>query len=154
MEFGQFVDQRKMRVERFFTEHREAIIRRGVVVATYRHRNGRRFGPYFQLSCRLGKRQIAVYLGNDEELIRFAREKLSRLQQARRVKKQTERLRRRLRRQARLARLAVDAELKPLNLYRKGNEIRGWRFAKAVGAAALPNMFTGTKDTDVSSFMP
>lgn len=154
MEIGRFVDQRRMKVERFFVEHREAISRQGVVVATYRHRDGRRLGPYFRLSCRIGKRQVSIYLGADEQLIRFARDYLSRLQHARKVNMQMAKLRRRLRRQARLARLSLDAELKPLGLYRQGNEIRGWRSAETVKIAALLSMVPSTPDTGTSGSQP
>jgi hypothetical protein len=154
MEIGRFVDQRRARVERFVVNHRDYLARQGVIVPTYRHRDGRRLGPYFRLSCRIGKRQVSIYLGADEQLIRFARDYLSRLQQARKVNMQMAKLRQRLRRQARLARLSLDAELKPLGLYRQGNEIRGWRAAETVKVAALLSMVPSTPDTGTSDSKP
>lgn len=150
MEIERFVDQRRMKVERFFAEHREAISRQGVVVPTYRFRDGRRRGPYYRLSCRVNRRQIAVYLGSDEELIRFARDELSRLQIGRRVRMQMAQVRQKLRRHARLARLSLDVQLKPLGLHRKGNEVRGWHSSKTAEAVAMPDSLSHA--TDVAAF--
>lgn len=126
MEIGHFVDQRHAEVERFLAEHGEALRRQGSVVATYRHRDGRRLGPYHKLSCRIGQRQVAVYLGSDEDFVRNVRERLGRLQEATKLKRSMARVRKALRREARVARQKVDAELETLGLYRQGHEVRGW----------------------------
>lgn len=127
MENRTFVDQRRAKVKRFFAEHHAEICRQGTVVTTYRWRSGRRLGPYFQLTCRVGTRQVAVYLGADEDIARSVREMLAQAQGARTTDKRIAKVRRLLRRQARLARKIVDVELEPLGLHRQGNEIRGWR---------------------------
>lgn len=127
MEIGTSVDQRRKKVERFFAEHHDELCRQGTVVTTYRRRSGRRLGPYFRLTCRVGARQVSVYLGADENLARSVREMLAQAQLARITDKRIAKVRRLLRRQARLARKIVDVELEPLGLHRQGNEIRGWR---------------------------
>jgi hypothetical protein len=142
MEIGRSVDQRRTRIERFLAEHRDALSRQGVVVPTYRHRDGRTLGPFFQLRCRIEGRQIAIYLGTDEELIRLVRGYLSRLQRQRLEGLQLAELRRALRRRARLARQSLDAELEQMGLRRQGNEIRGWRSKKQVEAVASLNMLS------------
>lgn len=127
MENRTSVDQRRAKVERFFAEHHDEVCRQGSVVTTYRRRSGQRLGPYFRLTCRVGARQVAVYLGADENLARSVRERLSQLQWARTTDKRIAKVRRVLRQQARLARKIVDVELALLGLHRQGNEIRGWR---------------------------
>lgn len=152
MEIGTSVDQRRKKIERFFAEHHDEICRQGTVVATYRRRSGQRLGPYYRLTCRVGARQVAVYLGADENLVRSIRERLSQLQWARTTEKRIANVRRVLRRQARLARKIVDVELAHLGLHRQGNEIRGWRSIENGKAAASLNSLSPILDCRASIF--
>lgn len=150
MENRTSVDQRRAKVERFFAEHHDEICRQGTVVTTYRRRSGQRLGPYFQLTCRVGTRQVAVYLGADEDLTRSVRERLTKLQGTRTTDKRIAKVRRTLRRQARLARKVVDVELAPLGLHRQGNEIRGWRSIENGKAAESLNSLSPILDFTAS----
>lgn len=129
MEIDDFVDQRQAAVERFFLEYGEPLRRQGAIVASYRRRDGRRLGPYYKLACRVGKRQVAVYLGAADDFVREVRNRLAKLQEEKQLNKRIETVRIALRHQARVARRALDAELKQCGLHRQGNEVRGWRFA-------------------------
>lgn len=129
MEIGDSVDQRRDAIERFVAVHRDVLAEQGAVVATYRHRGGRRFGPYYKLVCRISGRQVAVYLGDDDDLIGRVRERLAQLQQTRAERVRLGTVRRILRQHSKAARQRLDGELRPLGLYRKGHEIRGWRTA-------------------------
>lgn len=130
MEIAAFVDQRRTKVEHFIAKHQVPLSRQGAVVATYRQRGERRLGPYYRLTCRVGRRQLAVYLGNDEQLLAEVREHLAEMQHARRLSTQLTVLRRALRREARVARQTLASELVHLGLHRQGNEVRGWRAAQ------------------------
>jgi hypothetical protein len=127
MENRDFVDQRHLAVNRFMTDYKNVLAQRGTIVMTYRRRAGRVLGPYYKLTCRIGGRQAAVYLGNDESLIREVQERLTRLQRPRLEHMQLRTLQRNLRHGAREARRQLDIEIGKLGLVRKGHEIRGWR---------------------------
>jgi len=150
MEIQALVDQQHAAIERFLSEHGEALARQGAVVATYRQRGGRRYGPYYRLTYRIDGRQRAVYLGTDADLVRHVRERLTQLHHVRREQVQIAPLRRALRQQAKVARQQLDRELQVIGLFRKGHDIRGWRTA-ALRWSADPSPFfsragSGTKD--------
>jgi len=127
MENGEVVDQRRAAAEAFLARHGELLKRQGAVVATYRRRNDRRVGPYYRLVCRCEGRQISVYLGPTGPLVEDVRRRLADLQTRHIAEQRLRRTRRALRRQAAEVRRDFDAELRSLGLYRKGNEVRGWR---------------------------
>ncbi len=127
MEICNSVDQRLAKVERFLAECREALARQGAVVAGYRRRGGRRLGPYFKLTCRIGGRQASVYLGADGELVRGVRQHLAELRHERYERLRLDRFRRTLRRHALEARRHLDDQLRLVGLRRQGHEIRGRR---------------------------
>ena len=54
---------------------RNALARQGAVVAEYRSRQGRRWGPYFKLRWRHDGRQQVRYLGRDPALAKSIRAK-------------------------------------------------------------------------------
>lgn len=127
MEIGDSVDQRRTKVEQFFTDHRDALSHQGAVVAGYRRRGGLRLGPYFKLTCRIGGRQMSVYLGAEGEMVRRVRQRLDELHRERYERLRLDRLRRSLRRHALEARRHLDDQLGSVGLRRQGHEIRGWR---------------------------
>lgn len=129
MEIDDFVDQRQARVERFFSDYAGPLRRQGAVVATYRSRDGLRSGPYYKLTCRIDKRQVAVYLGAADDFVSEVRNRLAQLQEEKQLNTRIRKLRNALRHDARVARRALDAELEQYGLRRQGNEIRGWRRA-------------------------
>ena len=80
----------------FIRQNASLFDRVGSVVATYRSRDGRRFGPYYRLIYRQNQRQRSLYLGPSEQLAGQVRELLAELQQRRnhlRLCRRAERLR-------------------------------------------------------------
>lgn len=136
MEICDSVDQRLGKVEQFLAEHGEVLACHGAVVASYRRRGGRRLGPYFKLTCRIGGRQTSVYLGTDGALVHGVRQRLEELRRKRSERLQLARLRRELRRRAREARRHLDEQLRSVGLRRQGHEIRGWR--RSTPQATMP----------------
>lgn len=134
LENRQFVDQRREVIDEFIRRHADALAVQGSVVATYRRRGDRRLGPYFKLTCRSAGRQVAVYVGDEEVLVTYVRERLATLQHFKRERRRSNKIRRVVRRHARANRLAMEAEFAKPGLYRKGHEIRGWRSASARAA--------------------
>jgi hypothetical protein len=103
--------------------------RQGHVAATWRRRNGKMFGPYYQLRYRQDGRQRAVYLGRDGQLVQRVRQELQKHQTPSAERRTLNRLERQIRRSLRVQKLTLAALLRPLGLRLKGTEVRGWRFA-------------------------
>jgi hypothetical protein len=103
--------------------------RQGYVVATYRRRNGRTFGPYYALRYRDNGRAFSVYLGPAGPLVERVRQALAVVQQSLRQRCTFRRITRSIRTALRTHRLRVGNLLRPLGLYLKGYEVRGWRLS-------------------------
>jgi hypothetical protein len=107
----------------------ELFIRQGHVAASWRHRNGKTFGPYYRLSYRESGHQHSIYLGRMGELVERVRRQLDLLQRSLLEQRAIRRLERQIRASLRLDKLQVNALLRPYGLRLKGFEIRGWRFS-------------------------
>jgi hypothetical protein len=105
----------------------------GSVVATWRRRGGKTFGPYYRLSYREDGRQCSVYLGRAGALVKQVRRALQSLQQSIAEFRLFERLRQQACASLRLSKLRVHALLRPFGLRLKGFEVRGWRISPLRG---------------------
>jgi hypothetical protein len=103
--------------------------RQGSVAASYRRRNGKRFGPYYRLSYREEGRQRSIYLGPAGELVERVRQVLADRQRPVTQYRLFERLQKQIRSSLRIQRLRVGALLRPFGLRLKGAEVRGWRLS-------------------------
>jgi len=128
-----FVDQQ---MKKRFREVRAQILarqalfaRQGSVVATWRSRAGRRFGPYFRVSYRecdgSGATQRCIYLGCSEALAQRVRELLEKLQARHRARRRRERLLAEARSDLARARRELRRTLAPLGVQVKGYDLRG-----------------------------
>jgi hypothetical protein len=107
----------------FIFHHEEVFRRQGSVVASWRPYQGARLGPFYSLRCRIGGRQVAIYLGRSEALATQVRKLLQDLQQARQFRRLLRQARKELRRNK--SRWARD--LASIGLGVKGFEVHGWR---------------------------
>jgi hypothetical protein len=104
--------------------------RQGSIVATWRRRGARTYGPYFRLAYRNAGRQTSIYLGREgqaNEIVENVRQKLAALQQPLQHCRALDRLRRHVTAALRLQKLKLDAQLRPFGLRLQGFEVRGWR---------------------------
>jgi hypothetical protein len=101
--------------------------RQGSVSATWRHRNGKTFGPYYRLSYRDDGRQRAIYLGREGSLVESVRQMLHKLQEPWRLKRVFDCLEHKARAELRANNAHLAALLRPYGLRLKGYEVRGWR---------------------------
>jgi hypothetical protein len=133
----------------FLAAHAEHLRRNGSIVAKFRTRHGKRFGPYAMLTCRDAQgRQRAIYLGS-EELVGKARTALAALRAPRRQAKVLARARQALRRGHRAARTWLAAELQQLGLHLQGSEVRGWSRIKP--GIRVPESFPGITGQNANS---
>jgi hypothetical protein len=112
---------------RLLSDRPDLFFHQGHVAATWRYRNGQRFGPYYRLAYRLDGRQHSIYLGRAGELVDRVRQQLASLQLARIEHRAVRRLERDVRRALHAEKLHMNALLRPYGLRLKGFEIRGWR---------------------------
>ena len=96
----------------------------GSVVATWRVRGGKRFGPYYRLAYRRGRRQRSIYLGPGHVADRL-RQFLAQLQLPHRRRQLYRRLQTRARASLRQAKKHLAQQLAPLGITLKGYEFRG-----------------------------
>jgi len=132
------VDQLDHAASRLLAAQPELFLRQGCVIATWRRRNGKMFGPYYRLSYRTGGRQCAIYLGRAGTLVEQVRATLATLQQPRAERREFERLERQIRASLRIEKLSVRRLLYPYGLRLKGREIRGWRHLFRFGKLLPP----------------
>lgn len=104
--------------------------RQGHVAASYRCRNGKRFGPYYRLSYREEGRQRSIYLGPAGELVERVRQALTTRQRPVTQYRLFDRMAEQIRSSLRIQRLRVGALLRPFGLRLKGAEVRGWRLSR------------------------
>ncbi len=112
---------------RLLAQRPELFARQGHVAAGWRHRDGRRFGPYYRLSYRLDGRQHSVYLGRVGELVERVRQRLESLQHSLVERRAVRRLERQVRAALRIEKPHLNTLLRPYGLRLKGFEVRGWR---------------------------
>jgi hypothetical protein len=121
------VDQNRNDILRFLSDRPDIFARQGTVRESWRYYGGRRLGPYFKLSYRIGGKQQARYLGSSPEFAAEVRHKL--------VTMQAE-LRQQRRRNQELApwykavsscKQQWQLEVEKLGLRVQGYEVRGYR---------------------------
>jgi hypothetical protein len=135
----------------------EVFRRQGTVVASWRQRGEKTYGPYYRLCWREDGRQRSVYLGRGEDAgtqesphptplpkgegtvrgnpltkgegtrIEDVRRALAELQRPLRERRAAERLRRLVVRSLRIQKIRLNFQLRPLGLRLKGFEVRGWQ---------------------------
>jgi hypothetical protein len=112
--------------------------RQGSVVASWRRRGTRIYGPYYRLAYRDAGRQKSIYLGCEDaapvartapSLVEEVRRRLALRQTPRRRCRILDRLRRHISAALRIQKTKLNIQLRPLGLYLKGFEVRGWRTA-------------------------
>ena len=96
----------------------------GSVVATWRVRAGKRFGPYYRLAYRRHGRQRSIYLGPRHLAYRL-REFLAQLQRPHRRHQLYKRLQAQVRASLKHAKAQLAQQLAPLAITLKGYEFRG-----------------------------
>ena len=96
----------------------------GSVVATWRVRDGKRFGPYYRLAYRRGGRQRSIYLGPRPVADRL-REFLAQLQRPHHRHRLYKRLQTQVRASLRQAKKQLAQQLASLGVTSKGYEFRG-----------------------------
>ncbi|MEN6452413.1 MAG: hypothetical protein ABFC96_18145 [Thermoguttaceae bacterium] len=123
----QSVDQLDHTAIRLLSARPEQFARQGSVVAAWRCRDGKRFGPYYRLAYRDDGRQASVYLGRAGLIVERVRQMLHTLQQPLRKSRMLRRIDRQARAAIRASCARVTALLRPLGLRLRGFEVRGWR---------------------------
>ncbi len=112
------------RARTFILANARLFAAQGSVVATWRNRRGKRFGPYYRLAYRRHGRQRSVYLGPATVADRL-RGLLSRLQKPLRRHRLYQRLQSEARRSLREAKRHLAGQLAPYGITVKGYEFRG-----------------------------
>ena len=121
------VDQREHAAVALMAARPDLFARQGSVSATWRQRNGKTFGPYYRLSYRENGRQCAIYLGREGPLVDRVYQQLHTLRHPHRQRLTLQRFDRRIRSDLRANNVRLNALLRPLGLWLKGFEVRGWR---------------------------
>jgi len=104
----------------------ELFRRQGTVVATWRTRRGRTFGPYYRLIYRQGGRERSIYLGRCAVLAREARALLAFLQMPMREERDWSQVRRAVKSALRASKAEWARELAKHGFWLKGYEVRHW----------------------------
>ena len=129
MEISKRADQLDHPALRLIAARPDIFARRGHIAASYRSRNGKRFGPYYRLAFRDGDRQCSIYLGVDGPLVQQVGQSLDAVQRPRRQFRAISRLQRQIRAALRVEKRHLSALLRPYGLHLKGFELRGMRFS-------------------------
>ena len=111
----------------FIRQNAQTFAQNGSVVATYRTRGTKRYGPYYRVAYRVDGRQCSIYIGRCRKLVARVRRLLARLQQPRDY--------RRLCRSANRERKAAMRQvirwwqhtIRSYGFDLRGCEVRGWR---------------------------
>ncbi len=112
------------RARTFILANTRLFAAQGSVVATWRTRRGKRFGPYYRLAYRRHSRQRSVYLGPALVANRL-RDLLAQLQKPLRLHRLYQRLQSEARRSLRQVKKHLAQQLAPYGVTLKGYEFRG-----------------------------
>jgi hypothetical protein len=129
LENSKRADQLEHPALRWIAARPDIFARRGHIAASYRSRNGKRFGPYYRLAFRDGDRQCSIYLGVDGPVVEQTRRSLDAVQRPHLERRAISRLQRQIRNALRVEKSHLSALLQPYGLHLKGMELRGMRFA-------------------------
>ena len=105
---------------------KDVFARAGSVVASWRRRGERRFGPYYRVIYRVDGRQRAIYLGRSAEMAEKVRSLLAELKAPRLEARRVDDMLRAIKAAWRQARAEINEALRPAGMYFKGYELRGW----------------------------
>jgi len=111
---------------------KDVFARSGTVVATWRWRGERRYGPYYRVAYRCEGRQCAIYLGASGELVDRVRALLAQLQEPLRLERRLADMRRAATRALRKVKAELNRVFRALGFYPRGFEMRGWRRLEAL----------------------
>jgi len=111
----------------FISNNAQTFARGGSVVATYRTRGTKRYGPYYRVAYRIAGRQCSLYLGRCKQLADSARELLAKLQHPRDFYRLCKRANRQRRATLRRVIRHWQQTIRSHGLNLRGCEIRGWR---------------------------
>jgi hypothetical protein len=108
-------------VREFILAHRDALVRQGAVVASYRVYRGHRLGPFFSLRYREGGQQRSRYLGRSVALADQVRNLLEGLRKEIKEWRKLARLTRQARAHVRMCKKSWRGDLAGLGLQLKGS---------------------------------
>ena len=129
LENRQVDDQLDHPALRLIAARPDLFARQGNVAATWRCRDGKRFGPYYRLSYRVDGRQCASLSRPGGALVERVRQALGAQQQAITQYRLFDRLVRQVRASLRIEKIRLRSLLCPFGLRLKGWEVRGWRIS-------------------------
>ena len=127
LEIPTSVDQLEHPALRLLALRPELFALQGSVVAGWRHRGEKTFGPYYRLAYRENGRQHSIYLGREGELVEQVRRTLGSIQRPRAEHRAIRRLERQVLSAFRVEKIRLGSLLRPYGLRLKGMEVRGWR---------------------------
>jgi len=127
LETERLVDQQTHPALALIARRAELFARQGSIVAAWRRRGARTYGPYYRLSYREGGRQRSVYLGREGTLVAQLRQTLADLQRPWRQHRAVARLERQAKTALRAEKGRLNRHLRLLGLRLQGFEVRGWR---------------------------
>jgi hypothetical protein len=112
------------RARAFILANHTLFATQGAVLATWRNRKGKRFGPYYRLAYRQGGRQRSIYLG-PRRAADLLRRFLAKLHLSRRRHRLYQRLQKQARASLRQVKKYLAAQLAAIGITLKGYEFRG-----------------------------
>ena len=111
----------------FIKNNAETFAKNGSVVASYRTRGTKRYGPYYRVAYRAAGRQCSVYLGRCKRLAARVRKILAHLQQPRDYRRLCRRANREQKANIRTVIRWWQQTIRSYGFDLRGCEIRGWR---------------------------
>ena len=127
MENRQSADQHVHPALALLAARPDLFARQGSVVASWRRRGTRTYGPYYRLIYREEGRQRSLYLGRAGGLVEEIRGRLRRLQAPLRNGRASKRAGRQAATLMRASKARLNLQLPPWGLRLQGFEVRGWR---------------------------
>jgi len=127
LETERIVDQQTHPALALIARRAEVFARQGSIVAAWRRRGTRTYGPYYRLSYRENGRQRSVYLGHEGTLVALVRQTLADLQRPLRQHRAVVRLERQVKTALRADKGRLNRHLRLLGLRLQGFEVRGRR---------------------------
>lgn len=132
----------------FIQHNSELFARCGAVVASYRSKNGRRYGPYYRLAYLEQGRQRSLYLGRSKRLAQQAQNLLAQLQKPRNDRRALAQAARQRKTNLLHAKRHLQHTLRAYGLYTRGWVVRGFR------ARGFPRIDKITPEQKVPDTLP
>ena len=108
-------------------QNAQTFAQNGSVVASYRTRGTKRYGPYYRVAYRAAGRQCSIYLGRCKKLAARARKILAHLQQPRDYRRLCQRANREQKANIRTVIRWWQQTIRSYGFDLRGCEVRGWR---------------------------